>query len=272
MTLQYFSYILKSDQSDPEFFTKTDSQKERQGCRHPEKIRQQMEEKANQDRASVRLKGLGDSLYVTVDPTRPAEQLQKELDRLFTRMKHLAINARVILDTGEQDSHGDLIAHLGKFLKNTFGVGSVLEPPRKRLVSEEQARRHDMESSWHNYRSDVLMLAGRVRSGQQVTARKHLLIMGDVNPGAVISAGGDILVMGRLRGIAAAGQPDNQDVIILALDFQPTQIQIGGVMAAGLPPSPRKLPEFAYMENGAIVVEDYLDADPFGRLTWPQVR
>jgi len=269
LTLQYFSYILKSD---PEFFTKTDSQKERQGCRHPEKIRQQMEEKANQDRASVRLKGLGDSLYVTVDPTRPAEQLQKELDRLFTRMKHLAINARVILDTGEQDSHGDLIAHLGKFLKNTFGVGSVLEPPRKRLVSEEQARRHDMESSWHNYRSDVLMLAGRVRSGQQVTARKHLLIMGDVNPGAVISAGGDILVMGRLRGIAAAGQPDNQDVIILALDFQPTQIQIGGVMAAGLPPSPRKLPEFAYMENGAIVVEDYLDADPFGRLTWPQVR
>jgi septum site-determining protein MinC len=116
------------------------------------------------------------------------------------------------------------------------------------------------------------MLTGRVRSGQKVTARRHLVILGDVNPGGEVVAGGDILVMGALGGTAAAGQPDRQASIILALDFRPTQIQIGPVVAAGLPASPRKFPEYAYMEGGNIVVEDYLEANPFGRMPWPEVR
>jgi septum site-determining protein MinC len=105
-----------------------------------------------------------------------------------------------------------------------------------------------------------------------VTARKHLLILGDVNPGGEVVAGGDILVIGSLCGTASAGQPDNLDAIVLALDFRPTQVQIGGFVAAGLPDSPGKITEFAHLENGAIMVEDYLKAAPFGRLPWPQVR
>jgi len=116
------------------------------------------------------------------------------------------------------------------------------------------------------------MLAGRVRSGQKVTTPKHLLILGDVNPGAEVAAGGDILVMGSLCGTAFAGQPDNPDVMILALDFRPTQIQIGKFVAAGVHSEPTNKAEFAHVENSAIVVEDYLDANPFKRLVWPQVR
>jgi len=229
-------------------------------------------DKANQVRTPVRLKGMGDSVYVSFDPAQPIEYLRGEVDRLFKRMKHLAINARVILDADEQDGYEEIVEELGKFLKETFSVASVSCPPRKRLISEEKIRKLDMERSWDNYRSDVLMLTGRIRSGQKVTAKKHLVIMGDVNPGGKVIAGGDILIMGKLRGIAAAGQPDNDRVIVLALDFHPTQIQIGKVLAAGSPSSPGKTAEFAHVENGAIVVKDYLGTDPFGRIPWPRVR
>ncbi|QTA92146.1 Septum site-determining protein [Desulfonema magnum] len=228
--------------------------------------------KMNQDKTPVRIKGMGNSLCITLDPSQPIDYLQKELHRLFKRMKHLAVNAKVILDVGELEGHEELVEKLGKFLKETFAVGSVSRPPVKQLPSEERRRKQDMECSWGRYHSDVLMLTGRVRAGQKVTAKNHLLILGDVNPGAEVLAGGDIFIMGTLRGTAIAGQPDNEEVIVLALDFQPIQIQIGKIVAAGLPPSPEKLAEFAHVENGTIVVEDYLEADPFGRLPWPQVR
>jgi septum site-determining protein MinC len=87
-----------------------------------------------------------------------------------------------------------------------------------------------------------------------------------------LMAGGDILVIGSLLGIAAAGQPDNFGAIILALDFRPIQVKIGGIVAAGLPASGQGVPEYAHIENGAIVVDDYLAANPFKRLPWPEIR
>jgi septum site-determining protein MinC len=118
----------------------------------------------------------------------------------------------------------------------------------------------------------MLVLAGRVRSGQRVTAERHLVIMGDVNPGAEVLAGGDVVVLGSLKGTAIAGQPDNEESIVFALDFRPTQIQIGSYVAAGLPTSPERIAEFAHVEEDTIVVDNYLEVNPFGRLPWPQVR
>jgi septum site-determining protein MinC len=93
-----------------------------------------------------------------------------------------------------------------------------------------------------------------------------------VNPGGEIHAGGDIFIMGSLCGKALAGQPQNEDAIILALDFRPTQIQIGPFVAAGIPSSAENNVEYAHIENGNILVDDYLTIDPFGRLPWPEVR
>jgi septum site-determining protein MinC len=211
---------------------------------------------------------------VTLDPETPLDILQEGLRQRFEQMKNLAENARVIIDTGSPDAHRGLVTQLGDFLKAAFPVASVAAPPEEPAIvdSAPRVRQRDMSRAWQNHRSDVLMLTGRVRSGQKITARKHLLILGDVNPGGEVLAGGDILVMGSLCGTASAGQPDNLNAIVLALDFRPTQVQIGGFVAAGLPDSPGKIAEFAHLENGAIMVEDYLKAAPFGRLPWPQVR
>lgn len=211
-------------------------------------------------------------MYVTLDPSQPLDYLQTELTKLFKQMKHLAVNAQVTLDIGGQEGWEERVRELEAFLKKGFGVRSVSLASEKRAMSQEKNRKQDMERSWYHYQSDALMLTGRVRSGQKVSARKHLVILGDVNPGAEVVAGGDILIMGSLRGTAIAGQADHEDAIVLALDFQPTQVQIGGFVAAGLPPSAEKMAEFAHVENGTIVVEDYMEADPFGRLPWPKVR
>jgi len=221
----------------------------------------------------VRLKGVGDSLWVSIDPLLPVDRLQNELIKPFERLKHLAINARVIIDPGDHKNCDKLIEELGIFLKTKFQVGHVSKPNvKKRGADKNRIRQQDMGNSWHHYRSDVLMIAGRVRSGQKIQTKKHFLILGDLNPGAELIAGGDILIMGSLKGKASAGHPDNEDAIIMALEFKPTQIQIGGFVAAGSPDSSGKNPEFAFIEDNAIVVDDYIKNNPFNRLAWPEVR
>jgi septum site-determining protein MinC len=220
----------------------------------------------------ARLKGVGDSLWVTLNPTLPVEQLQKELHTIFCRLKHLAINARVVLDPGEETVHESLIETLGAFLKETFDVGTVSAAAKKRPKTAESIRSKELQGSFRYRRSNVLMISGRVRSGQKLEAGKHLVLLGDVNPGGQVMAGGDIFILGSLRGTASAGRPDNASAIILALDFRPSQIQIGDHFAAGLPTDHGNAAEFARVEEGAIVVEDYLKANPFGKIPWPEIR
>lgn len=222
----------------------------------------------------IKLKGVGDSLWVTVDTTRPVEALQNALVPTFERLTHLAANARVVIDSSGGDAvPEELIEALGRFLKERFQVGEVTGPQtNKKTVNKERIRHQDLGNAWHHYRSEALVIAGRVRSGQKIEANKHLIIMGDLNPGAEAVAGGDILILGTLAGLAQAGQPDNQRAVIMALQFRPTQVQIGGIVAAGIAPGEGGGPEIAFVENEAIVVSDYLKDNPFKQLTWPEVR
>ncbi len=221
--------------------------------------------------AAVKLKGVHDSLWVTLDPAQPMDQLQAELFKLFTRMKHLAGNARVVIDAGTEADHTSLIETLRQYLISHFSVASVSAPEEKTTVTPLVQKPPDMRS-WFHRRSDALIVSGRVRSGQKLNCRNHLIILGDVNPGGEVSAGGDILVLGSLGGLALAGQEGNESAIILSLDFRPTQIQIAGVVAAGLPPGSQKTPEYAHIEDGQIVVSPYLQDNPFGKLPWLQLR
>ncbi|MBI4770229.1 MAG: septum site-determining protein MinC, partial [Chloroflexi bacterium] len=54
-------------------------------------------------------------------------------------------------------------------------------------------------------RDEAVLVRRTLRSGRSVRHPGHVVIIGDVNPGAEIVAGGDIVVWGRLRGVVQAG-------------------------------------------------------------------
>ncbi len=79
----------------------------------------------------------------------------------------------------------------------------------------------------------ALWVQKTLRSGTRVSYAGNVVVMGDVNPGAEIVAGGNILVWGRLRGSVHAGadvdgqnSPLNADVVICALTMTPSRLQI----------------------------------------------
>lgn len=214
----------------------------------------------------VKLKGARDGFLVTVDPGESYELIELEAGELFTNLRQLAKGARVSIETGlPGESHG-LIEKLGAYLKTSFGVKEVVEKLYEESKGEIEPASELCEISGGAEVGDVKMLAGRVRSGQKVEAENHIVILGDVNPGGEVIAGGDILILGSLCGTAVAGQADNEKSIILALDFRPTQIQIAGMVAAGVGALAGKIPEYAFVEDGVIVVDSYVAANPFGKL------
>ena len=102
----------------------------------------------------------------------------------------------------------------------------------------------------------VLYLRQTLRSGQAVSHKGHLIIIGDVNPGAEVMAEGDITVWGALRGIAHAGIAGNNNAQIRALKFDPIQLRIAHAIARS-PDRPRASmksngPETARIVDGII--------------------
>jgi hypothetical protein len=106
--------------------------------------------------------------------------------------------------------------------------------------------------------ANARIVFGTLRSGQRVETPFSLIVIGDVNPGADIIAGGDVLVMGSLRGTAHAGayEDDTLDRVVIALQMQPMQLRIGSVVSRGGSEVGRG-PEVAKIDNRMIVVEPY---------------
>jgi septum site-determining protein MinC len=96
--------------------------------------------------------------------------------------------------------------------------------------------------------AEPLYLHMTVRSGMDIRHQGTIVIMGDVNPGGEIFAAGDIIIWGRLRGMAHAGYPNNPQCLIMALQMEPTQLRIADRVArAPENPPPQFEPEIAYV-------------------------
>lgn len=99
-----------------------------------------------------------------------------------------------------------------------------------------------------------------LRSGQRIDFDGNVVVLGDVNAGAEIVAGGHILVMGALRGMAHAGSGGDEDATVTALTFAPTQVRIASHITRPPEeeqPGPGRTPTVARVKEEGVVIEEY---------------
>src|SRR5262249_24230263 len=103
-----------------------------------------------------------------------------------------------------------------------------------------------------------IMINHTLRSGRTVRYDGHVFVFGDVNPGASIVAGGNVIVWGRLRGTVQAGANGDESAVVCALDLVPTQLRIAGYITVSPDDKRRKpRPEIACVKQGRIVAEPW---------------
>lgn len=104
------------------------------------------------------------------------------------------------------------------------------------------------------------VVAHTLRSGQRIESSSTVVVLGDVNPGAEIAAGGDVIVVGKLRGLAHAGALGNQEAAIWALSVEAKQLRIAEMVA--------RAPEDGFSGRGAErarIIEGQILLEPWGR-------
>lgn len=132
-----------------------------------------------------------------------------------------------------------------------LGLETSLRPEQAdaATVPDEPAAREDLAG---------IVVRRTLRSGQAIHDMGHITLIGDVNSGAELVAGGDIVVWGRLRGTAHAGALGDEGAVICALQLAPSQIRIATHIARSPERSrPPKVPEMASIQDGGIVVEQW---------------
>jgi septum site-determining protein MinC len=214
----------------------------------------------------INIKGIREGLLVTLGEGEWPELEQALLDHL-ERQGDFLKGAQLTLDIGNQKLKAAELGHLRDILSDRgvtlravlshspsteiaaqdLGLATRLSKPRP----ERATRPLDTKLT-----GDEAMLVRRtLRSGHNISYFGHVIVVGDVNPGAEIVAGGNIVVWGHLRGTVHAGADGNKNAMIYALDMSPTQLRIADQISVMQPKKKKSGPEVARLLDNRVIAE-----------------
>ena len=138
---------------------------------------------------------------------------------------------QVIIRVDENAEQRDVMASLKKKiieLKNLYKEDNV----QIDFDSPKELGLHGIKKSFYKEiaTSETKFHKGSLRSGQKIEFEGSLVIIGDVNPGAQVIAGENIIVLGQLRGLAHAGAKGNRDAVIEAVEIDSLQLRIADIV------------------------------------------
>jgi septum site-determining protein MinC len=171
-------------------------------------------------RQNVTIKGTKDGIVLHLDDSCSFEELKRELDiklssNLTTQEERHLIAVKVEIGNRYlNESQSEELKSLIRQKKNL-----VVEDIESNVITKEEAKREKDQN-------EVVTVSRIIRSGQVLEVPGDLLLIGDVNPGGTVIAGGNIFIMGALKGVAHAGVFGNDQAIIAASSMKPTQLRI----------------------------------------------
>ena len=217
----------------------------------------------------IQIKGLRDGLLVSLDDAPWEEQraaliTQVDAQPSFFQGARLALDvASQILHVNELVSLRDELSERGIFLWAVISESPTTEQTSQLLGLATRISKPRPEESRTFAVDDLgeetaLFLDRTLRSGTRIEFAGHVVVLGDVNPGAEIVAGGNVIIWGRLRGMVHAGSKGNREAVICALDFSPMQLRIADEASAAMDPQTQSKPQIARInESGNLQAENW---------------
>lgn len=226
--------------------------------------------------STITIKGVTDGLLIALDEAEEWLAITQSLAARLDEQAAFFSGARVVLDVGtrpvRKDEMGSIkalfdrrnmqLVRVASASDTTLDAASALDlraTPQETPVDDVGTPALDTVAfNPHEEGTPGVMIRHTIRSGRLVQSQGHVIVVGDVNPGAEIIASGDVVVWGRLRGNVHAGADGDVRAIVCALDMMPTQLRIGSFIAVS-PADKRHKPkaEIALIRDGRIVVEEW---------------
>src|ERR1043165_2919187 len=201
----------------------------------------------NETNSLIQIKGLRDGLLVSLDDA-PWEEQRVALLAQVDGQPAFFQGARLALDVASQVLHvNELVELRDKLSERGISLWAVIsESPTTEKTAQllglatriskprpEETRQFSVDNLGEE---TAMFLNKTLRSGTRIEFAGHIVVFGDVNPGAEIIAEGNVIVWGRLRGTVHAGSKGNRSAMICALDLSPTELRIADEVSAVLKP------------------------------------
>ncbi len=187
-------------------------------------------------------------VIVTLNPELEFKLLKNALIKHVNEANSFFAGVDIYLNTNGRTMRYQDLKELMEIISEYKDAGEIF------FLSEREKRDDIIKQS-----RDSVLIKRTVRSGQKIKYPTNIFIIGDVNPGAEVIAGGDVVVLGSLRGVVHAGATGSQDAEVIALKLNPVQLRIANIITR--PPdesSSKNLArlERAYIKNSRIIVEE----------------
>lgn len=225
--------------------------------------------------ASVSIKGIRNGLLVALDEDGAWDEVEAALVGTIEERENFFRGARLALQVGGRKLDREEIRKLrDRLAEHDIQLAAILGKSAETIRSarrlnidtdlDEAATFEELEDGelppidQTERGSPAILVKTTLRSGQSISHHGHVIIIGDVNPGAEIIAGGDVLVWGRLRGTVQAGANGDDEALVCALDMRPMQLRIANYVAIATDDGQqRRHPEIASVRDGQIVSEEW---------------
>jgi septum site-determining protein MinC len=224
-------------------------------------------------RDHVIIKGTKHGLAVLLDEKVAYQKVLAEFIDRIRQAETFFRGARVTVDVGHRDLGPEQIDELAETLaRYDITLQGVVATTDGETVLSDLAQQSSDEARFSSPTSlerplldsrlgDALLIRRVVKAGETIRYHGHICVVGDVEPRALLEAGGDVIVWGKLQGAVRAGATDNPEAVVCALLLAPSHLAIADLV--GHVPPPMNMgempPEVALVRDGRIVVE------PWGR-------
>jgi septum site-determining protein MinC len=156
-----------------------------------------------------------------------------EMGKLCDELAEKGISIWAILSTSDST------------IKNaqSFGIATQLGIKKTSALKEDSLTLDGEPAIW---------IERTLRAGYRIETKCHVMVMGDVNPGAEIVSAGNVFVWGRMNGSVHAGAEGNKNAKVFALQMKPTQLRIAELSSAPFTGKIKSQAELACVEDNKI--------------------
>lgn len=208
-------------------------------------------------RSQVKVNLTNENLIIKLNEEAEQKEIVESLKKKIAQLKKLYKDAKTpILVTGKVLKENEKI-EIKNIIQEKIDVKVSFDMPQELgLHGIKKTFSQEIESSKTKFHK------GAVRSGQKIEYEGSIVVLGDVNGGAEVIAGDNVIVLGVLRGLAHAGAYGNKKAIIASASIDCKQIRIADIIKemeeetdeeGNVITSARKT--YAYVDNDKLILE-----------------
>lgn len=200
---------------------------------------------------AVNFKGTKDGIVAYVDLSYSFNTILKALEKKISEREDFFRGGSIKFFPVTGTFSENEIYEIKNLMENKFDIDcEFFEKEEEVQVSSEKDKKMILK--------DFLVIKRILRSGQTLNYSGNIILIGDVNEDAEISAGGSLFVFGSLRGSVIAGRDSGEDAIVVATNLRPKRLQIGDiVLEEDISKRRKEVASIALVENGKIVIYPY---------------